>query len=80
MSQNKQKFVFGPANYRLIIGGFALTLIGFLLMIGGGSENPNDFNGDELFSDMRITIAPLLVIAGYAVVIYGIMKRKKTTS
>jgi len=77
MSQNKEKFVFGPANYRLIIGGFILTLIGFLLMIGGGSENPNDFNGDELFSPIRITVAPLLVIAGYAVVIYGIMKKKK---
>lgn len=77
MSQNKEKFVFGPANYRLIIGGFVLTLIGFLLMIGGGSENPNDFNGDELFSPVRITVAPLLVIAGYAVVIYGIMKKKK---
>ncbi|MDC3352454.1 DUF3098 domain-containing protein [Crocinitomicaceae bacterium] len=77
MSHNKENFVFGTANYRLIIGGFALTLIGFLLMIGGGSEELNDFNGDELFSTTRITLAPLLVIAGYAVVIYGIMKKKK---
>ena len=77
MSHNKENFVFGTANYRLIIEGFVLSLIGFLLMIGGGFEELNDFNGDELFSTTRITLAPLLVIAGYAVVIYGIMKKKK---
>lgn len=74
---NKQKFVFGSQNYRLIIGGFLLSLIGFFLMIGGGSEDPNVFNEEELFSAMRITVAPILVIAGYGVVIYGIMKKSK---
>lgn len=73
----KEKFVFGKENYRLIIGGFIVTLIGFFLMMGGGSEDPNVFNEDELFSPIRITLAPLLVIAGYGVVIYGIMKRRK---
>ncbi len=74
---NKEKFVFGTENYRLIIGGFILSLIGFFLMIGGGSEDPNVFNEDELFSATRITLAPILVIAGYGVVIYGIMKKRK---
>ena len=73
----KEKFVFGKENYRLIIGGFIVTLIGFFLMIGGGSEDPNVFNEEELFSPIRITLAPILVIAGYGVVIYGIMKRRK---
>lgn len=73
----KEKFVFGKENYLLIVGGFVVTLIGFFLMIGGGSEDPNVFNEEELFSPIRITLAPFLVIAGYIVVIYGIMKRRK---
>ena len=73
----KEKFVFGTENYRLIIIGFAVTLIGFFLMIGGGSDDPNVFNEEELFSPIRITVAPILVIAGYGVIIYGIMKRRK---
>jgi uncharacterized membrane protein len=74
--EKKENFVFGKENYWLIIGGFLITLIGFVLMIGGGSDDPNVFNKEELFSDTRITIAPILVIAGYLVVIYGIMKRR----
>lgn len=76
MSENN-KFVFGKDNYIFIIGGFLVTLIGFLLMMGGGSEDPNVFNEEELFSFRRITIAPFLVIAGYGIVIYGIMKKRK---
>lgn len=71
------KFVFDKSNYMFIIGGFLLTLVGFLLMMGGGSEDPNVFNEKELFSFRRITLAPLLVIAGYGIVIYGIMKKRK---
>ncbi len=74
---NKEKFVFGAQNYKLIILGFALSLVGFFLMIGGGSEDPNTFDADALFSPVRITVAPILVIAGYVVIIYGIMKKSK---
>ena len=74
---SKEKFVFGPTNIKIIIGGFLVSLLGFVLMIGGGSEDPNVFNEGELFSPVRITVAPLLVIAGYGVVIYGIMKKRK---
>ena len=42
----KERFVFGTQNYRLIIIGFVVTLVGFFLMIGGGSDDPNVFNGD----------------------------------
>lgn len=76
MSENKN-FVFGKDNYTFIIGGFALTLIGFVLMMGGASEDPNVFNADEIFSPIRITVAPFLVILGYGIVIYGIMKKRK---
>ena len=74
---DKNKFVFGKENYTFIIGGFVLTLIGFLFMMGGASEDPNVFNENEIFSPLRITVAPFLVIAGYGIVIYGIMKKRK---
>lgn len=74
---SKEKFVFGKNNITLILAGVGITLIGFVMMIGGGSEDPNVFNTDELFSPMRITVAPFLVIAGYCVVIFGIMKKPR---
>lgn len=74
---SKEKFVFGKDNYMFILIGIVLTFIGFLLMIGGGSTDPNVFDRDELFSDRRITLAPIMVLAGYGVVIYGIMKKRK---
>jgi hypothetical protein len=46
-------------------------------MIGGGSDDPNVFNADELFSPVRLTAAPILIIAGYIVMIYAIMKKPK---
>ena len=72
-----EKFVFGMENYRLIIGGFVLSLIGFFLMMGGGSEDATKFDAEELFSTTRITIAPILVLIGYIIVIFGIMKKPK---
>lgn len=71
----KNYFSFSKENYLYIIGGVVLVTIGFLLMRGGGSDDPTKFNGEELFSARRITLAPILVIAGYVVVILGIMKK-----
>lgn len=75
---SKDDFVFGKDNKLFILIGFGITLLGFLLMMGGGSDDPNVFNADELFSPIRITLAPFLVIAGYGIVIYGIMKKRKS--
>lgn len=72
-----KNFVFGKQNKMFIIIGLLLTFVGFLAMMGGGSADPNVFDGDELFSFRRITLAPILVIGGYVVVIYGIMKKNK---
>lgn len=75
---SKEKFVFGKNNVILILAGIATTLLGFALMIGGSSDDPNKFNYDEIFSPVRITLSPLLVIGGYCIVIFGIMKKPKT--
>lgn len=69
-------FAFGKENYRLMLIGLALIAIGFILMIGGGSDDPNVFNPD-IFSFRRITLAPILVLAGFVVEIFAIMKKPK---
>ena len=74
---SENEFVFGRMNIILIAAGIIVTLLGFMLMMGGGSEDPNVFNEEELFSFTRITLAPLLVISGYGIVIFGIMKKNK---
>jgi NADH:ubiquinone oxidoreductase subunit 6 (subunit J) len=73
---NREKFALDKRNYRLIIIGCVVVLIGFLLMMGGGSEDPNVFS-EEIFSARRITWAPLTVLAGYMFIIYAIMRRPK---
>lgn len=80
MSTEKTAFAFDKENYKFLFIGIAATILGFILMIGGASEDPNEFDADSLYSFTRITLAPFLVIAGYAVVIYAIMKRKKGAS
>jgi hypothetical protein len=69
-------FAFGKENYRLLLIGLALILVGFLLMIGGGSRDPNVFS-EDIFNFRRLTLAPILVLAGYVVGIFAIMKRPK---
>lgn len=64
-------------NFKFIIIGCVVVLLGFILMVGGGSEDPNVFDADELFSFRRITLAPFLVMAGYGVVLFGILKKPR---
>ncbi len=73
----KTSFAFGKENYRILIIGVVIVVIGYLLMIGGGSDDPNQFHADEIFSTRRITIAPIVILAGFVVVLYGIMKKSK---
>ena len=68
-------FGFNPKNYKFLIIGLIINVLGFVLMIGGGSEDPSKFNADELFSPIRITLAPFLIILGYVVIFYSIMKK-----
>ena len=69
--------MFGKENYRWMIIGLAVILLGLLLMIGGKSKDPNVFNPSEVYSFRRITIAPILILAGLALEIVGIFKKPK---
>ncbi|HBI81812.1 MAG TPA: DUF3098 domain-containing protein [Bacteroidales bacterium] len=74
---NKEnQFPLSWKNYKLLIIGFAIIVLGFILMAGGGSTDPNVFN-PNIFSFRRITLAPLVVLFGFAFVGYAIMKREK---
>ncbi len=75
---NEQKFQFalGKENYILLAIGFAIIIVGFLLMIGGRSADPTVFN-EEIFSFRRITLAPIIVLFGFMFEIYAIMKKPK---
>lgn len=72
----KEGFVFARENYIILFVGIALIMVGFLLMIGGASDDPNVFN-EELFNTRRITVAPILVLSGFVTVIFAIMKKAK---
>ena len=67
-------FAFSKKNYILIIAGVLIMVLGYVLMIGGGSDDPKEFSY-ELFSVTRIYIAPLLILVGLGVVGWGIMKK-----
>ncbi len=66
---------FTSLNYKLLIAGIGIIILGFILMSGGGSGDPNVFNADEIFSARRITVAPIVTLIGYLFVVYAIMKR-----
>jgi hypothetical protein len=69
--------LFGPINYLLMLGGLLLIIIGFFVMSGGGSTDPKVFNGDELFSAQRLTVAPIMILLGFAVEVVAIMLKPK---
>jgi len=71
-------FALGKKNYIMMAIGFGVIVIGFLLMMGGVSHEPDVFKADELFSFRRITLAPIVILAGFVFEIYAIMKKPKT--
>jgi hypothetical protein len=78
MNDKKHKidFPFGKENYTLLLISVGIIIFGFILMIGGGNDNPNVFNND-IFSFRRITLAPIVVIIGFIAGIFAIMKKAK---
>ena len=67
---------FGKQNYIIVLIGIALIAVGFILMIGGGSTDPDVFN-EQMFNFQRLTLAPILVLAGFVVEIVAIFWKKK---
>lgn len=76
METNKNT-LFGKQNLLWMLIGAIVIVLGFFLMAGGKSEDPNVFNENEVYSTTRITIAPLLIVAGLIIEIYAIMKKGK---
>lgn len=78
MKNNEQKpeFLFSKENYKWLFIGLAVIVLGFILMSGGGSEDPKVFN-DAVFSFSRIRLAPTLVLVGFGITIYSIFKSPK---
>lgn len=74
--KEKKEFLFGKRAYRIMGVGIVLVIMGFVLMTGGGSDDPNIFN-PAIYSPLRIRIAPTLVLVGFAVLMTAILSTKK---
>jgi uncharacterized membrane protein len=69
--------LFTKENYTWMIAGIVIVAIGMFLMAGGKSDNPNEFNQKEVYSTVRITIAPFLIVAGLGVEIVALFRKPK---
>ena len=72
----KKNFIFKKQNYKWMFIGLVLIALGFILMAGGGSDDPNVFN-PEIFNTRRIRVAPTLILLGFGIQIYAILKNFK---
>ena len=72
--------LFGKENYRWMLIGIVLVALGLILMGGGKSKDPNVFNPKEVYSFTRITIAPILILAGFVVEIFAIFRKDKPSA
>ena len=78
MKNNEQKpdFLFEKANYKTLLIGIAVIVLGFILMSGGGSDDQKVFN-EDVFNFRRIRLAPTIVLIGFGITIYSIFKKSK---
>lgn len=72
-NEQKQEFLFSKVNYTILLAGLGVIALGFILMSGGGSDDPKVFN-EEIFNFRRIRLAPTVVLIGFGIVIYSIFK------
>jgi hypothetical protein len=77
-TENDKNRLFDKANYIWMLGGAAVMILGFLLMAGGRSEDPNVFDPKEVYSTVRITIAPILILAGLVIEVFAIFRNSKS--
>jgi fumarate reductase subunit D len=71
-------FLFAKENYLIMVAGIVVVIIGFLLMLGVANDNPAVFPKEEIYSFRRISLAPVVVLIGFVIEIYAILKRPKT--
>ena len=76
-TNKNSKFAFTKNNYIILGVGVLFIILGYLLMIGGGSEDPNIFNKEEMFGIQRITIAPIVIVLGFIINIFAILYSPK---
>ena len=69
--------IFEKDNYRWMLAGIVVIAIGLLLMVGGKSDDPNQFHPDQVYSTRRITVAPVLILAGLVLEIFAIFRKPK---
>jgi hypothetical protein len=69
--------IFEKDNYMWMLGGIVVMAIGLILMVGGKSDDPNQFHPDQVYSTTRITIAPILILAGLVLEIFAIFRKPK---
>ena len=74
--ENKHEFLFEKVNYKILLIGIGVIVLGFILMSGGGSDDPNVFN-EAVFDFRRIRLAPTTVLIGFGITIYAILKNSK---
>ncbi|MAG87195.1 MULTISPECIES: DUF3098 domain-containing protein [Zunongwangia] len=70
--QQDKNFVFGKKNYKFMFIGLAVIALGFILMAGGGSDDPNEFN-EAVYNFQRIRLAPTIVLIGFGIQVYAIL-------
>lgn len=75
-NQPKHQLLFDKHNYKFLLIGIAIITLGFILMSGGGTDNPEEFS-EAIFNFRRIRLAPMIVLAGFGVVMYSIFTSKK---
>ena len=73
-TEREDEFAFGKENYKWLIIGVVIIVLGNLLLMGGGSDDPSVFN-PEIFNTRRLVIAPLVILAGFATVLVAIVKK-----
>ncbi|HLA54852.1 MAG TPA: DUF3098 domain-containing protein [Flavobacterium sp.] len=75
-NEQKQEFLFEKVNYKILLIGIAVIALGFILMSGGGSDDPKVFS-EDIFNFRRIRLAPTMVLVGFGITIYSILKNPK---
>jgi len=69
--------IFEKDNYLWMLAGIVIITIGLILMVGGKSDDPNQFHPDQVYSTRRITVAPILILAGFVIEIFAIFRKPK---